>query len=92
MHRVGRQGPQPFQQTGARDGADAATDGDTCGVHTFGGRDVWSQWGSRARARHRNDNNEFIVDPGEDVIDGDDDGGSMFARFASASGAESHQP
>jgi hypothetical protein len=37
--------------------------------------------GPRARVRHRHHNNEFVVDAGEYLINGDDDGGSMFARL-----------
>jgi hypothetical protein len=83
---------QSFQQAGAGDGTHAAADGDARGVHTFVRRDDRPQRGGRAQARHRYHDNEFVTDAGEYLIDGNDDGGAMFAGLAGAGGAEGDQP
>jgi hypothetical protein len=38
--------------------------------------------------RHRYHDDEFVVDAAEYLVDGDDDGGAVFAGFAGTGGAE----
>lgn len=86
----GRDDPQSLHETTTRHRPNPPADCDAVDVGPFGWDHDWPQWGGRARTRHRDNDNQFIVKPDQQLVGGDDDCGPVLAWLAGARSTESN--